>query len=414
MALQAPPSQVEILKSLKASVWDGISWSLTVGFAEVFFSPFALFLGAAHILFGLYSTLPQLIGALSQILTPSLSSRIGSRKRLVLMGVSGQGFLLILMAFLPFLSGSRLGWLFLITSLYWMCWMILTPVWQSWMGELVPEFQRGRYFGARNRWIQVVTFLALIAGGWILNRFQSDTQRTYQGFLILFLLGALGRILSLIFLQRQNDLLPSPEENDPLSFRRFIKIMPRHSFGLFALYSALFSVAVNIAGPFFISYMLQERRFTYLEFMILLATMVASKFLFLPLWGRLSDRFGSQAPFKAACLLFSLIPFFWLFSSDFFYLLGVHFYSGIALAGFELSSFNFLLDGTEPKNRTRFTSYFESLVGVGTVLGAVIGGICLQSLPFSLNAYSTLFLVSGICRLLLSFLFLPRIQGLIR
>ncbi|MFO1519497.1 MAG: MFS transporter [bacterium] len=403
------PSQEEIRKSLKASLWDGIFGSLTVGLAEIYFSPFVLFLGAPPLLFGLLTTLPQLIGSLSQLSSPRLVDFLRSPKKTVLWGAFGQALLLVGTAFIPFSPRFRLAFFFLANSLYWICWMIALPAWQSWMGDLVPPDERGRYFGLRNRILQISTFLALLAGGWILDRSQNHEATAYGGFFLLFLLGASGRLLSCLAISRQTDL-QAPAASTRPSFTAFLKNLTRHSFGLFVLYSTLFSLAVNIAGPYFISYLLEEIRFSYLQFMVLMGAMVLAKFLSLPLWGRASDRSGPLKPFLLSSLLFSILPFFWLASRQFYYLLFLHLFAGAALAGFELCSFHFLLGNTERENRTYGAAYYETLAGVGVVCGSVLGGLLLRHPLFGIKAYLSLFLISGVLRMLLSLSLLPKIQ----
>jgi len=408
--LHPPLTQAEIQKSLKYSLGDGVFWSITVGFAEIYFSPFYLFLGASHLVFGILTTLPLLIGSISQLATASWVKRIGSRKMLVLFGVGAQGLLLLMLGIVPSLGALSLGFCFLITTLYWTSWMNHQPAWQSWMGELVPQGIRGRYFAERNRLIQLVTFLSLVAAGWILNEFQKIPSQTAYGFLLLFTVGALGRVLSGLAIGRQKDLPILPEKETSLSIRQFLQKISHTPFGRFVLFSTLFAAAINLSAPYFIAYLLEGLRFSYLQFMILMAVMAGAKYFFLPLWGRFSDRHGSQRLFILSSLLSSLLPFLWLPSSHFNYLILVHLYAGAVWGGFELCSFQFLLDATAPENRTRLAAYYETLTGVGMVIGGILGGWLLKSSLLGAQAYLVLFFLSGIVRMGLSLGFLGRIR----
>jgi MFS family permease len=405
-ALKNNPSPEVLKKSLRASLGDGASWSLTVGFAEIYFAPFAIFLGAANVAIGLLSTVPQLIGDLFHLASPRLVALLRSRKRLVLAAVALQGLALVLASFSPRFSDFRLAFLFAAASLYWIFCSIAAPAWQSWMGDLVPPPERGRFFAERNRVIQIVTFAALLAGGAVLH-----VRPGLEGFLILLGLGALGRGLSFLFLARQEDL-PASELGAPaVSFRAFLKAMHRNNFGIYVLYASLFSFAVNLSASYFTPYMLEELKLSYLEFMALIAVMVGTKFLTAPFWGRLIDRHGSRKPLIGACALFCLPPLLWLASQNYLYLIALQVVAGIAIGGFELCTFNFLLENAAPKDRTRFAAYYEVLTGVGVVAGAVAGGLILRhaALP-GLTPYFAAFLGSGVLRVFISALFLPRIR----
>lgn len=307
------------------------------------------------------------------------------------------------MAAAPSLGRWRLYFLLLTAVLYWVFWMAITPAWQSWMGDLVPEERRGRYFAGRNRIVQVTTFAALVAGGWILHRFET--------FLILIGLGTIGRLLSLFFIGRQTDIPEKPAGGREVSFVEFLQTVHKNNFGRFVLFIAFFGFAVNISGSYFIPYMLEELRFSYLQLMSLFAVLIAFKSLTVSVWGRLSDRYGSLKLLGLATVLFCLAPFLWIVSRNYLYLLAIQSVAGAAIGGFELCSFNFLLDGTEPRHRTRFAAYYQVLGGVGIVLGAIAGGLLLKRAPFGAPAaYPALFLVSGSLRLLLCLIFLPLIR----
>src|SRR5262245_39784962 len=103
----------------------------------MFFGPLAIFLGATGITVGLLSTLPQVIGDLSQLATSSLVKFLGSRKRLVLFGIAGQAVCLFGIIILVLRPWQGLVVFLILSILYWSAWIVITPAWQSWMGDLV-------------------------------------------------------------------------------------------------------------------------------------------------------------------------------------------------------------------------------------------------------------------------------------
>ncbi len=378
-----------------------------VGLAELYLPPFAIFLGASDLSLGLIVTLPQLAGSISQLTTVRLQDRFHSRKKFILRAVLLQIGCLFLMTSTPAIPKHPLWFLGAACMLYWVAAMIANPAWQSWLGDMVPAHQRGRYFGRRNGLIQIVTFLALVGGGMIL---EASRQDKLKGFILLFGLAIAARFVSLSFLQLHSDFPISPEKEKPLSFLQFTRKMHRHNFGLFVLYTALFAAALNISAPYFAQYMLDGLKFSYLQFMTILAMMIGCKFLTLPLWGRLSDRYGTRKLLVVSGLLFCLPPFLWMISTNYYYLLAIQLVAGAGFAGFELCSFNFILDSTGAHERTRSAAYYQVLTGIGIVTGSVIGGLILWLAPAGGHPFLLLFLVSGSARLVLSFAFLPRIR----
>jgi MFS family permease len=347
-----------------------------------------------------------LIGDLFHLASPRLVAAFRSRKRVVLAAVALQGLALTLASFSPRLEDFRLAFLFGAASFYWIFCSIAGPAWQSWMGDLVPPPERGRFFAQRNRLTQVITFAALLIGGAVLQ-----LRPDLTGFLILLGLGTLGRGLSFFFISQQTDV-PPPELDAPaVSFRTFLGAMHRNNFGLYVLYASVFSFAVNLSASYFTPYMLEELNLSYLEFMALIAVMVGTKFLAAPVWGRWIDRSGSRKPLVAACAVFCLPPLLWTVSQSYPYLIALQIVAGVAIGGFELGSFNFLLENTAPRDRTRFVAYYEVLTGIGVVAGAVAGGLILRYAAFQgLAPYFAVFLASGLLRVFVSALLLPRLR----
>jgi MFS family permease len=316
-----------------------------------------------------------------------------------------QAVILALMPLAPRLGFSPLGFLFGATSLYWIACSIAVPAWQSWMGELVPTSDRGRFFAERNRISQLLMFAALLGGGFILQALPNA-----QGFAVVLGLGVVGRLLALSFFRLHRDIPLPPPEDASATLGRFLRGINRTKFGRYVLFASFFAFAVNLSASYFTPYLLTELKFSYLEFVALLAVMIGARFLTAPAWGRLIDRHGSRKPLAVACLLFCLAPLLWTLSQNLPYLIFLNVVSGIAAGGFELCSFNFMLENTAPEERTRFAAYHELFTGLGIVSGAVAGGLLIRYAPSGFSPYFMAFLASGALRAFLAAVFLPRLR----
>ncbi|MBI4373953.1 MAG: MFS transporter, partial [Deltaproteobacteria bacterium] len=162
--------------------------------------------------------------------------------------------------------------------------------------------------------------------------------------------------------------------------------------------------------PYFVPYLFRELKFSYIQYMIAHAVFIGSKSLFLPLWGHYSDRYGSKKLLTVAGFIAPIIPFLWLLTKNYYGIVGIHFFSGFCWAGFELCSFQFILDCTTPEKRARCSTYYQLFNGIGTVCGAVLGGILLKYNLFFNGSYLFVFCLSGFGRLLFSLLFIPKIR----
>jgi MFS family permease len=287
------------------------------------------------------------------------------------------------------------------------------------MGDIVPEARRGRFFALRTQVASVASFLALIAGGLILEFFDS-MHITYWGFVAVFAMSCVARVQSAYHLSQMHDppghvaALESPWHIDLWRGIRSTDLVP------FSVFFASMQFAVGIASPFFALYMLRDLKFSYAEFMINSAASVLLQFLTLNRWGRLSDLFGNRLILITTGVIIPFMPTLWLVSTNFYYLLGVQCLSGLIWAGFSLSASNFVFDLTPPARRATLMAAHNVLAATAVFIGAVIGGFLGTHLPNEVTLFGAsfqwlsvlygVFAISGVMRLVVAVAFLPRLR----
>ena len=396
-----------IRDSLVYSVLDAAFFSAMVGFSESYFQAYAVHLKATTVQVGIVYSVPMFLGSLMPLFSGVLLSWVRSRKRLnVVVGV------LRTLLFVPLLFTERLGpgrfWVLLaIISLYFSCNYVGNPAWTSWMGELVSEEARGRYFALRNRIASLVTLIGVVAAGLILEALASRASLGYQ---LIFAAGLAGSLLSAFFLGRKVDL-PSREEPKVLEgFWRFTRRMPASPYGKYVLLNLLIYFAVFLSGPYFVPYMLDVLDFSYAEFMAVTAVVVLVKFMVMPLWGELGDRYGNRKTLTLSILIICVLPLLWLMGRSFWWILVVQAISGIGWAGFDIATLNYAFDNTSSEDRVRSTVYLMVYRGIGIFLAGLVGGLVVHHFRFRASPFLGIFLVSGVARLVLAGPLLPFIR----
>jgi MFS family permease len=410
-SLDEIPGHIEAKKrlSLRYSILDGAFCSAMIGLGESFLSTFAVFLKATSFQLGLIGSLPPALGALCQLFTNRLLKLFGSRKKFVCLGVGLQAFTYIPIALVFFFGELRMFHLILFVSLYFIFGMIQGPVWNSWMGDLVSEDRRGTYFGRRNRVAGLVTFLTFLLGGYILQKF-TDGGEAYAGFAVLFGLSLTSRITSLYYLSKQYDPPFTPREDTHFTFLEFLRAAPFRNFGLYALFMAVMSFSLYISTPFFTPYMLNDLKMSYQEYALVNAATIIIKLMFVPVWGKVCDRYGSRKVLTLTGFLMPAIPLLWMISHQFWYIVAIQAYSGFVWAGFELASFAFIYDCTSPQRRAICVAYLNVMNGAALLLGALAGSALVKYNHVFWSPYILVFLVSGIMRYATSIFLLPRIK----
>ncbi len=268
---------IQVRKSLRYSIFDGAFSASMIGLGESYFVAFAVFLKATNIQLGMLSTLPQFIGSILQLLSTRLIVLFGSRKRLVCTAVLLQALIFIPIVLSYFGGSQSVILLMLFVGLYWVFGMLLGPAWNSWMGDLTENRNRGEYFGTRSKVIALSSFIAFFISGSILDIFKRGSMGMFGGFATIFTLALVARLVSFVFLSRKYEPEYHGISEPEFGFRDFLRQERFSGFRVFAYYYGFMNFAVYLAVPFFVPYMLKDLRMSYLTFTAVQAIAVGSK-----------------------------------------------------------------------------------------------------------------------------------------
>ena len=406
---QKPDSKDEELKkkSLGYSISDGSFYNVMVNFGERFVVPFAVKINATAQQIGFISSVPQLASSLFQPFSANIADKLKKRKRLVLIAALLQALVWIPMILVVILF--RNPWLLLLFFTFYVVFgSFISPLWSSWMGDLVNEKERGRFFGKRNMIAGFVGFVAMLVAGFVLHLFADSA--VFYGFMILFAVALFARLASLSYLARMHEPQYAVTEASYFSLRSFIKKMPFNNFGRFVIFSVLISLVANIASPFFVVYMLRDLNFNYLMFTVAIAAQTIIYLFAMNYWGKYSDIFGNKAILSITGILIPFTPMLWLVSGNFYYIVFVFVLTGFIWAGFDLCVSNYFFDAVTPQRRARCIAFHNTLSGFAVFIGAAFGGFLVGAMAAPLifpSKFQFLFFLSGILRLAVVLAFIP-------
>jgi MFS family permease len=193
---------------------------------------------------------------------------------------------------------------------------------------------------------------------------------------------------------------------------------------LLILYLSCMNLGVYLSAPFFSTFMLRPSApmdnglgWSYVTYMAVNGIAMVFKFLFLPLWGRASDRFGTRKCLTLSAALIASLPLFWLTPREHpaLYLTVVcltQALGGFAWAGHELCSFNFLLDAACARDRPRLVASMNIVNGLMIFLGSSAGALLVSAFSAwgGWNPFLAVFLASALTRSLVCLTFLPRLR----
>jgi len=399
-----------VKKSLRYSIYDGAAYAVMDGMTASFLTPFAVALNASVNLIAALTYVPQLAGAFIQLFAARIVETIKDRRKIIVASSLINAILWIPLLLIPYATPSQKYLLVLYVAIMTVASQLSNPVWNSLMGDILPKYERGRFFGLRNKVIGATSFFAALAAGFILNTFSK--LNPFIGFSILFGAAFIARLFSAAFRSMMSNPPADIEHAEKFSLLDFVKRMDKTNYGHFVIYTAFFKFAVYIASPFFAVYMLRDLQFTYLQFTMIIAAELVASFIAMGIWGRLIDEKGTKSVLYVSGILTPLIPLLWLFSTNFYYLLAVELISGLSWAGFNLSSSNFIFDAVKPENRVRCIAYYKFFESIAMFAGALLGGFLIGKIPawIFLSSIPFVFLISGVLRLVISLVYLPTLK----
>ena len=363
--------------------------------------------------FGATSTQIALVGSvplLAQIMSPFaafLAGALGRRRLLTAtFAILGRGAW-VLAVFLPQLglpSGAEatvLVWLVLFSSVFQSS---TSTLWSAWMGDVVPDAVRGRYFGLRTGIVGIVGTAANLGAGWFLDHVNAPLS--FQVVLGVSLLCAAAGIV--IYFQQYDP--PSPTLHmglgavlrEPLADPNFRKLLRFATFWQFV---------VLLAAPFVIPYFLDGLGLTFTQVAIWSAIAAATALVTTILWGRVADRFGNKSVLAIGTFIAGFtLPACWILSgltgnTGFIWASAI--FDAMAWGGIGPALFNLSLVSAPRDKRLSYLAMFALATGLAGFSGGVLAGPLLTLMqPISLDVfggvwtgYHTLFALSGILRM---------------
>lgn len=393
----------ELRRNLRFLVGDGVCWAVMTGTGEWQFVLFALAIGLSEVQAGLVSTVPILLGALLQLVTPWGVRRVGSIRRWVWCAALIQACALI-----PLITGALVGsmpWWLLYGAicLYWGAQYATAPPWQAWFTSLVPAAIRARFTTTRNRFVQGGLSLGILAGlilqageidGWLLDAFA-----------IVFAISFTARVTSAVCLSRQSEaeagLVEKIEPPSPKVARRYFA--DRRTRQLL-LYMLGFFFSIFMTAPFIVPFMREQLKFEYWQITLIMCSMVGIKVLVLPWVGLFAKRYGPGRLLWLGAAGTAPIVGLWLVSSSFWYLFFLQILAASAWACWETATFLLVFDIIPAERRTPILTLYQLAQASALVLGSFFGALILEKVGTDFTGYTALFLTGTGVRIMTLFM----------
>jgi len=403
-------------KTMQISIAEGSFGGLSSMLSDNYIVPFALSLNSTPLQIGILSSLGNLVSPVGQIIG-SYRTETTSRKSVILSGVIGMAaiwplYIILTLIYQFGMIRQLLPWLLLSLFLIYMFFVgIMNPAWFSVMGDIVPENYRGRYFAKRNLITSTIALTGILILSFSLDWFEIQGA-IFLGFILVFIIGFITRIMSVILFTKHYYPPFHVEASDHVKFVQIIKEIPKTNFGKFTLFVSLIMLGQWIAGPFYAVYMLTDLQFNYSIFILINTFPSMISLFFFPLLGKFCDKFGNVRMLQLGSIIIPLLPILWIFfNAPIGILLVPQLLNGIGWTAFNLACSNFIYDNIPTKKIGMYIAFYNSLLGISILTGGLIGSLLITYLPITfMNTFHFLFLISGIARIIVVIIFLPKIK----
>ncbi len=355
------------------TVWFGV----LKGIATTFVSVFAIRLGASNREIGWLAALPALINVFWLIPSARLIER--QRRRLPIILWTGflqrLGYLLI--ALMPlFICTHRVKAVIILNALITLPTAIINVAITSLMADLTSIEKRARMVSTRNVLLSSVGLIVLLVGGKFLDLIPFPLN--YQ---LLLGLSTGVSMLSLYYLKRIQvpDAVIArrqarPKELLTLRFRRFVRTMTgQRDFMRFAGAIFVFHWGLYLPRALYSIYRVRDLHASDAWVGFLATVFSATTILSYLWWGKVTEKRGNRLVLIVSGLGLALYPMLMGLSPCLEPLIVVSVIGGVFSAGYNLSSFNFMLEVCPPERRPSYVAIYTSLVNVTACLAPLLG-----------------------------------------
>jgi MFS family permease len=285
-----------------------------------------------------------------------------------------------------------------------------TPPWLSWLADIIPEQQHGRFMGRRSAWLALANMAVSVPLALAVDWVPEDAKVAVlmAGFALGFAVGILDLVIHRTI---PEPLMPSiPQQG----FWRSVRApLADPAFRPWLVFNAVWTFAMTLGGSLSMVHFVQNlgiRRNMLGGSLVLIMLPLIGTTLTARLMGKLIDRYGVRRMLFVGHLLWATLPGWWLLARPENALLWL----GVGAVTGGIGSATALIAAQKLITRLRSSEQVSMYAAVSTctanltgALGPLVAGLTLQLLdgrtwsvgPFTLIGFHAVFLMSFVLRM---------------
>lgn len=383
-------SDQDVNKGLRWMTLEGVS---TLGFWSIvtsgFLVAYALALGANNFQIGVLAALPFLTQPI-QILVIPLIERIRQRKTIAVAAWFLAQAIWIPIALIPVFmdvpGASAISLLLVLTGFRGALVAIGSCAWNSLIRDLVPQKILGRFSARRLMLANLAGVFFGLSAAFFVDHWRGGPSGEEGAlvFTIPLLFGVLTLAMGspLFMALTPEPLMQRPTGSQPSLWSSLSTPFRDRNYRHLLRFLFLWGIALNLAIPFFAVYMLQVLELSLAAVIGFTVLSQATNILFLNVWGRFADRFGSKVILSLSASLYLLVILGWIFTAmpdRYFFtiplLVILHMIAGVAAAGVTLTIGTIGMKLAPQGQGTSYLAAAAIAISFGAGIGPLLGGL---------------------------------------
>jgi len=362
---------------------DGLFANISESFVGPYLSLYLLALGATGGQVGLLSAATGLLGTLMFLPGARLAERSPNYRGLVVATSLVARSMLLFLLLVPWVLGGQvaIAAVILLAALRTAASQLGVPAWTALSALIVRPSLRGRYFASRTFAMSLAALVVVPLAGRLINAFGAP-----RGYQVSFGLALAAGLVSSLAYSRiplpRAQAAPATRPRLPLG-ELVAAVRRQPAFLRLCLTTMLLNLGVQVVAPYFNVYMARSMGMT--AGLIGLMTTVSTTFDLVGqrFFGPFVDRHGLRRTIALTSPLIACLPFAWLFVRAPWHIVPINVVGGFAWAGYNLAVFNYLLASTPDDRRPLYSAIYNTLNGLTTVVGPLVGALLFDAWGFS-------------------------------
>ena len=354
-----------------------------------FMAAYALALGANNLQVGVLAALPFVTQVL-QVPAILALERLRRRKAIGVPALYASQLMWIPIGAVPFLmdtpGSAAVAVVIALLAVRGLFTPIWATTWNSWMRDIVPQNVLGLYYGRRLALITAVTAAVGVGGSFFVWWWEGASAPGDAILAFSFLLIGSSLTFGLagasFALGAREPLMPAAPADKSSALAVLAEPLRDANFSQLVRFLFVWSLATNLAIPFFAVYMLTVLGLSLPVVIGLTALSQTTNILFVRVWGPMADRVGSKTVLSLSASLYLLVIVGWAFTTypeRYFLtlplLVVLHLFAGIASAGVLLTMTTLAFKLAPEGKAASFLGAAGIAANVGAGIGPIAGGI---------------------------------------